>query len=511
MTDAPLQIVILAAGQGKRMRSARPKVLQPLGGGALIDHVLATAAALLQEAGSAAPPVVVYGHGGDELQAHLKGAGCRWAHQATQRGTGDAVAAALPLLEPRGRVLVLCGDVPLLRLSTLRALLATPHDALAILTAIVADPTGYGRILRNAGGAVQGIVEQRDANPEQLALQEINTGTLLIPAARLAGWLGRLDADNAQRELYLTDIVAMAVADGVPVLGVPAAEETEILGVNDRAQLARCERELQRRLAERLLAAGALLRDPARLDVRGDVSVGRDVEIDVGVILEGRVELGDGVSIGAHCIVRDAVIGPGARIEPFSLVEGARVGEDLRVLLGVGEDRQGADAMHQAGEGRLVGRQAGVVAAEHVAHAGDLAALAPDLAHLAIDHVGGGLEHLLHGQAGGQVAGVIDAEAADGHLQVGDFLVGAQQRAVHHLDDARGEGGIVADHPAQVLDADVRVFRRLADPQRHFRQGRQHQLVVIDGPQQFLLYFFGKLAHGCSLVGPGSPPGRQFD
>ncbi|MDD3651437.1 bifunctional UDP-N-acetylglucosamine diphosphorylase/glucosamine-1-phosphate N-acetyltransferase GlmU [Immundisolibacter sp.] len=327
MTDAPLQIVILAAGQGKRMRSARPKVLQPLGGRALIDHVLATAEALLQETGSTASPVLVYGHGGDELKAHLEGvAACRWAHQAAQRGTGDAVAAALPLLEPRGRVLVLCGDVPLLRGSTLRALLATPHEALAILTASVDDPTGYGRILRAADGAVRGIVEQRDAGPDQLAVREINTGTLLIPAARLAGWLGRLGDDNAQGERYLTDIVAMAVADGVPVVGVPAADETEILGVNDRAQLARCERELQRRLAERLLDEGVTLRDPARLDVRGDVSVGRDVEIDVGVIFEGRVVLGDGVRIGAHCILRDAIIGPGARIEPFSLVEGARVG-----------------------------------------------------------------------------------------------------------------------------------------------------------------------------------------
>jgi bifunctional UDP-N-acetylglucosamine pyrophosphorylase/glucosamine-1-phosphate N-acetyltransferase len=374
MTGAPLQIVILAAGQGKRMRSARPKVLQPLGGGALIDHVLATAESLLQEAGSAAPPVVVYGHGGDELKAHLKGAGCRWAHQVTQRGTGDAVAAALPLLEPRGRVLVLCGDVPLLRVSTLRALLATPHDALAILTASVADPTGYGRIVRDAAGAVRGIVEQRDASPEQLALQEINTGTLLIPAARLAGWLGRLDADNAQGELYLTDIAAQAVAEGVPVLGVPAAVEAEILGINDRAQLARCERELQRRQAECLLAAGALLRDPARLDVRGDVSVGRDVEIDVGVIFEGRVELGDGVRIGAHCILRDAVIGPGARIEPFSLVEGARVGENA-VVGPYARLRPGTELAQDVHVGNFVevknSRLAAGAKANHLSYLGD--------------------------------------------------------------------------------------------------------------------------------------------
>jgi bifunctional UDP-N-acetylglucosamine pyrophosphorylase/glucosamine-1-phosphate N-acetyltransferase len=374
MTGAALQIVILAAGQGKRMRSARPKVLQPLGGGALIDHVLATAEALLQQTGGATSPVVVYGHGGAALKAHLDGVACRWAHQAAQRGTGDAVAAALPLLEPRGRVLVLCGDVPLLRVSTLRALLATPHDALAILTAIVDDPTGYGRILRDATGAVRGIVEQRDASPEQLALREINTGTLLIPAAHLPGWLGRLDADNAQGELYLTDIVALAVADGVPVLGVPAAVEAEILGVNDRAQLARCERELQRRQAARLLDAGVTLRDPARLDVRGEVSVGRDVEIDVGVILAGRVELGDGVRIGAHCIVRDAVIGSGARIEPFSLVEGACVGENA-VVGPYARLRPGTELAQDVHVGNFVevknSRLAAGAKANHLSYLGD--------------------------------------------------------------------------------------------------------------------------------------------
>ncbi|HEX2797849.1 MAG TPA: bifunctional UDP-N-acetylglucosamine diphosphorylase/glucosamine-1-phosphate N-acetyltransferase GlmU, partial [Immundisolibacter sp.] len=326
MSSSPLQIVILAAGQGKRMRSSLPKVLQPLGGQPLIRHVLAVSDALLREAGSTARPVLVYGHGGDRLQSALADADCRWSHQTSQRGTGDAVAAALPHIEPAGRVLVLCGDVPLLRAETLHTLLKAPQGALAILTAMLDDPTGYGRILRDAQGEVQAIVEQRDATAEQLALQEVNTGTLLIPAGRLAGWLGRLTADNAQGELYLTDIVAMAVADGVPVVGIPAAGETEIMGINDRAQLARCERELQRRQAQRLLQEGVTLRDPERLDVRGDVSVGRDVEIDVNVILEGRVELGDGVRVGAHCILRDAIVEAGARIEPFSLVDGARVG-----------------------------------------------------------------------------------------------------------------------------------------------------------------------------------------
>jgi len=326
MSSTPLQIVILAAGQGKRMRSSLPKALQVVGGQPLVRHVLATAQTLLQHAGSVARPVLVYGHGGDQLRAALSDANCRWSHQASQHGTGDALASALPNLTPEGRVLVLCGDVPLLRIETLRTLLQAPQDALAILTAILDYPTGYGRVLRDAPGNVRAIVEQRDATPEQLTVTEVNTGTLLIPAARLAGWLDRLTADNAQGELYLTDIVALAVADGVPVVGVPAAGEAEIMGINDREQLARCEREFQRRQAERLLVEGVTLRDPARLDVRGDVIVGWDVEIDVNVILEGRVELGDGVRLGAHCIVRDAVIEAGARIEPFSLIDGARVG-----------------------------------------------------------------------------------------------------------------------------------------------------------------------------------------
>ncbi len=326
MSDTPLQVVILAAGQGKRMRSALPKVLHPIGGRPLIGQALATATSLLTHVGSKARPVLVYGHGGEQLQAALADVQCHWSHQVAQRGTGDAVAAALPLLEPVGRVLILCGDVPLLRESTLHALLDTPVESLAILTALVDDPTGYGRILRDSAGAVQAIIEQRDANAEQRAVREVNTGTLLIPGPRLAGWLGRLHAGNAQGELYLTDIVAMAVADGVPVLGVPAASEAEIMGINDRSQLARCEREFQRRQAERLLEAGVTLRDPARLDVRGEVSTGQDVEIDINVILDGSVELADGVRIGAHCILRNAVVQAGAQILPYSHVDGARIG-----------------------------------------------------------------------------------------------------------------------------------------------------------------------------------------
>jgi len=374
VSTSALQIVILAAGQGKRMRSSLPKVLQPLGGQPLIRHVLAVSEALLREAGSSARPVLVYGHGGDQLREALADADCHWSHQASQRGTGDAVAAALPHIEPAGRVLVLCGDVPLLNADTLRTLLQAPPDALAILTALLDDPTGYGRILRNAQGEVQAIVEQRDATPAQRAVREINTGTLLIPAARLAGWLGRLGADNAQGELYLTDIVAMAVADGVPVAGIAAASEAEIMGINDRSQLARCEREFQRRQAQRLLQEGVTLRDPERLDVRGDVSVGRDVEIDVNVILEGRVELGDGVRVGAHCILRDAVVEAGARIEPFSLIDGARVGPGA-VVGPYARLRPGTDLAADVHIGNFVevknSRLAAGVKANHLAYVGD--------------------------------------------------------------------------------------------------------------------------------------------
>jgi bifunctional UDP-N-acetylglucosamine pyrophosphorylase/glucosamine-1-phosphate N-acetyltransferase len=374
MSAPPLQIVILAAGQGKRMRSSLPKVLQALGGQPLIRHVLATTEALLMDAGSTARPVLVYGHGGEQLQATLADVDCHWAYQVSQRGTGDAVAAALAHIQPTGRVLVLCGDVPLLRVETLRTLLASPPDALAILTAILDDPTGYGRILRDAHGAVHAIVEQRDANPAQQAVREINTGTLLIPAAHLAGWLGRLDADNAQGELYLTDIVAMAVADGVPVVGVPAAAEAEIMGINDRAQLAQCEREYQRRQAERLLLDGVALRDPARVDVRGEVTAGRDVEIDVNVILEGRVTLGDGVRIGAHSILRDAVIEAGVRIEPFSLIDSARVGPNA-VVGPYARLRPGTELAADVHVGNFVevknSRLAAGAKANHLAYVGD--------------------------------------------------------------------------------------------------------------------------------------------
>ena len=374
MGASSLQIVILAAGQGKRMRSSLSKVLQPLGGQPLISHVLATAEALLADAGSAARPVLVHGHGGEQLQAALSETECRWAHQTSQRGTGDAVAAALPQLQPTGCVLVLCGDVPLLRVETLRKLLASPPDALAILTAVVDDPTGYGRILRDAHGVVHAIVEQRDASPAQRAVREINTGTLLIPAAHLAGWLGRLDADNAQGELYLTDIVAMAVADGVPVVGVPAAGEAEIMGINDRAQLARCEREYQRRQTEWLLENGVTLLDPARVDVRGEVTAGRDVEIDVNVIFEGRVTLGDGVRIGAHSILRDAVIEAGARIEPFSLIDSARVGPSA-VVGPYARLRPGTELAADVHVGNFVevknSRLAAGAKANHLAYVGD--------------------------------------------------------------------------------------------------------------------------------------------
>jgi bifunctional UDP-N-acetylglucosamine pyrophosphorylase/glucosamine-1-phosphate N-acetyltransferase len=317
-----MEVVILAAGKGTRMRSARPKVLQPLAGKALLAHVIATAQAL-----AASRICVVYGHGGDAVRDHFTGEALLWAEQVPQLGTAHAVQQALPLLAGDGMVLVLYGDVPLLGLATLRRLqTAAGAERLALLTVTLDDPSGYGRIVRDADGRVVRIVEHKDASADELRLREVNTGILVAPAARLRDWLARVGNDNAQREYYLTDVVALAVADGCEVVAVQPDAAWETLGVNSKAQLAELERIHQRNLAQRLMDDGVTLVDPARLDVRGELVCGRDVEIDVNCVFEGRVELGDDVRIGAHCVVRDAVIGAGTRVAPFSHVEGTVTG-----------------------------------------------------------------------------------------------------------------------------------------------------------------------------------------
>jgi bifunctional UDP-N-acetylglucosamine pyrophosphorylase/glucosamine-1-phosphate N-acetyltransferase len=318
----PLSVVILAAGQGKRMNSDRPKVLAPLARRPLLAHVLDTARAL-----HPAAIHVVYGHGGDQVRSAFPDAGLGWALQAEQLGTGHAVRQAMPAIPDDHRVLILYGDVPLLPAATLEDLLArTAPDGLALLSVVLEDPTGYGRVLRDNAGNVFRIVEQKDANRKELAVREANTGVLAAPAARLRTWLGRLSNDNAQREYYLTDVVTLAVKDGLKVEAIAAPSATEVQGVNDRLQLAALEAEYRRRQARALMQAGVTLADPERVDVRAEVTVGRDVMLDVNVVLEGRVALGDRVSVGPGCVLRDVSIGPDTVLHPYSVLDGAVVG-----------------------------------------------------------------------------------------------------------------------------------------------------------------------------------------
>ena len=322
-----LEIVILAAGQGKRMHSALPKVLHDLGGRPLLAHALAVATAL-----HPAAVHVVYGHGGEQVRAHFMDARVRWVHQAEQHGTGHAVQLALAGVDPAALVLVLYGDVPLIATATLRALCAAAgSDRVALLTADLDQPGHYGRILRDRQGKVIRIVEHQDATPAETAVKEINTGFLAAPAARLNPWLAKLTRANAQGEYYLTDIIGMAVAEGVTVATHHPAHVWEILGVNSREELAHLERVHQQQQAEELMRAGVALRDPARFDLRGELKCGRDVVIDVNVVIEGRVELGDGVSIGPNNVIRDARIGAGTVIQPNCVIEEATVGRDCRI------------------------------------------------------------------------------------------------------------------------------------------------------------------------------------
>ncbi len=317
-----MNIVILAAGTGKRMRSALPKVLHPLAGRPLLSHVIDTARAL-----DPVRIVVVVGHGAEQVQQAVAAPDLAFALQAEQRGTGHAVQQALPLLDPACPTLVLYGDVPLTKPSTLKRLAdAAAEGRYGILTVTLDDPTGYGRIVRDAGGYVTRIVEQKDATPEQLRIAEINTGIVVTPTAQLAMWLGALKNDNAQGEYYLTDVVEHAIEAGFDVVTTQPGDVWETLGVNSKAQLAELERIHQRNLADILLGAGVTLADPARLDVRGELTCGRDVSIDVNCVFEGSVTLADGVAIGANCVLRNATIGAGTRIDAFTHIEGAQVG-----------------------------------------------------------------------------------------------------------------------------------------------------------------------------------------
>ncbi len=311
-----LDVVILAAGQGSRMRSTRPKVLHRLAGKPMVRHVIDTATRL-----GAGKLHVVIGHGADQVRSELGDCPVHFALQAEQKGTGHAVAQALDALE-HDKVLVLYGDVPLIRAETLAGLLEGVDEShLGLLTVTLADPGGYGRILRNAEGQAVAIVEHKDASESERAVKECNTGIMAMTRAQLKRWLPQLSADNAQGEYYLTDVIALAAAEGVKIVTAQPEDPLEVEGVNNRAQLARLERAYQTRIAESLMTAGVALADPARLDVRGSLRCGHDVEIDVGCVFEGEVELGEGVRIGPYCVIRDSHIGAGSVIEAHSIVE----------------------------------------------------------------------------------------------------------------------------------------------------------------------------------------------
>lgn len=325
-----LNIVILAAGQGKRMQSNRPKVLHTIAGRSMLAHVSDRARALAAE-----NIVVVVGHGAEQVQqAFVAQHDLQFAIQQPQLGTGHAVLQAVAQLKEDGRddvTIVLYGDVPLVQTTSLQALLDARGQGLAVLTELLADPTGYGRIVRDAEGRVCAIVEHKDASPEQRAIPEVNTGILAAPTAQLKTWLAKLTNNNAQGEYYLTDIIGMAVSEGLAVNVAHPGAAYETLGVNSRAQQAQLERLWQLELARRQLDAGVTLADPARLDVRGQLSCDQDVFIDVGCVFEGNVSLGAGVHVGAHCVLRDVTIGAGTRIEPFSHLEQAVVGAEAKI------------------------------------------------------------------------------------------------------------------------------------------------------------------------------------
>lgn len=324
---APLHVVILAAGQGKRMKSRLPKVLHRLAGRTLLEHAVAAAREL-----DPAAIHTVYGHGGRQVRDAHPDLAVQWVEQREQRGTGHAVEQALPAIPDDATVLVLVADVPLIDAGTLRDTVAAAGEgSLALITVQVEDPRGYGRILRASDGRVVGIVEDRDASDSERSIKEINTGILAAGAASLRRWLHRIDESNAQGERYLTDVIALAVAEGVGVNSISPGAMEEVLGVNDRSQLAKLERHYQRKQAERLMRAGVTIVDPARLDIRGEVDIGRDVLLDVNVILEGKVVIAEGVRVGPNCMIKNAEIGPDSEIHANTVIDQAIVGARCRI------------------------------------------------------------------------------------------------------------------------------------------------------------------------------------
>lgn len=373
-----LNIVIMAAGKGTRMKSALPKVLHKLAGRSLLQHVLNMTAGL-----AAQRSVVITGHGADEVEAAVAAPHLSFVRQMPQLGTGHAIQQAVPALTGEGTTLILNGDVPLIKQATAQRLIeACDGRALVLLTIHLSDPSGYGRIIRQDGkadGHVLGIKEHKDATPAERAIREGYTGMMAAPTGALKRWVGQLNNNNVQGEYYLTDIVAMAVAEGVPVLGIAAPNETEVLGVNSPVQLADLERRFQREQAHELMEAGVRLADPARFDLRGQLQCGQDVEIDVNCVFEGQVSLGDKVRIGAHCVIRNASIAAGARIHEFTHIDGEKAGG---VKVGAGaligpfaRLRPGADLGEEVHIGNFVEVKNSSLAkgakANHLAYLGD--------------------------------------------------------------------------------------------------------------------------------------------
>ena len=319
-------VIILAAGKGTRMRSSLPKVLQPLAGRPLLGHVIETAKKL-----NADNIITIYGHGGDRVQTAFAQQEIKWVEQAEQLGTGHAVQMTLPVLPQDGVSLILSGDVPCINPVTLQKLLdATAETGIGLVTLTLLDANGYGRIVRE-NGEIQAIVEHKDASEEQRQIKEINTGIYAVSNAKLHQWLPNLSNDNAQGEYYLTDIVAMALADGMQVASVEPEQAFEVEGVNDRVQLAALERQFQAYQAKQLMQQGVHLIDPSRFDLRGNLTVGQDVRIDINVIIEGDCELGDNVEIGAGCIIKNTKIAAGTKVQPYSIFDSAIVGEDTQI------------------------------------------------------------------------------------------------------------------------------------------------------------------------------------
>lgn len=322
-----LTTVVLAAGQGTRMRSALPKVLQPLAGKPLLAHVLDQVDGI-----GCTDTVVVYGHGGDAVQTAFPGDALKWAHQTEQLGTGHAVKTAMPRVDDGRLVLILCGDVPLLRPATLRALIdSCATGDVGVLTVDMDDPSGYGRIVRDAAGHVRAIVEQKDASPDELAIPEINSGVICAPSTELRQWLDALSTNNAQGEYYLTDVIATAARNGSTVHAVKADDPDEVMGINDRRQLAAAECIFQHRLANELMDTGVSLADPARVDIRGSLSAGQDTFIDVNCVFEGDVVLGERVHIGPGAVIKNTTIGDDTVIYPHCVMEDSAIGARCQI------------------------------------------------------------------------------------------------------------------------------------------------------------------------------------